>query len=130
MSTLAQAEKQVDNPYIAAEMDSAYVDFLLTHPEYEATGLLDEWRKTEYGRLDENKQIYLDYTGGGLYGVSQLRQHTAMLEKNVLGNPHSANPTSLAMTDLVEETRRYVLEYFNTNAEKYTAVLPQTRVGP
>jgi len=76
MSKLAQAEKQVDNPYIAAEMDSAYVEFLRTHPQYETTGLLDEWRKTEYGRLDENKQIYLDYTGGGLYGVSQLRQHT------------------------------------------------------
>jgi hypothetical protein len=78
---ISSSEKQVDNPYIAAEMDSAYVEFLRTHPEYEATGLLDEWRKTEYGRLDENKQIYLDYTGGGLYGVSQLRQHTAMLEK-------------------------------------------------
>ncbi len=36
-----------------------------------------------------------------------------MLSQNVLGNPHSANPTSTAMTDYVESARRYVLKYFN-----------------
>ena len=118
MSALAETKNIVDNPYVVAGLDSAYEEFLSAHPEYAETALLDEWRKTEYGRLNENSHIYLDYTGGGLYGVSQLRQHTALLEKNVLGNPHSANPSSLAMTDLVEETRRYVLKYFNTSSEK------------
>ena len=129
MSTLAQAEKQVDNPYISSEMNSAYDEFLRTHPDFAKTTMLDEWRKKEYGRLDENRQIYLDYTGGGLYGVSQLREHTAMLEQNVLGNPHSANPSSQAMTDLVEDTRNYVLNYFNTSAEKYTAVFSANATG-
>ena len=92
MSTLAQAEKQVDNPYISSEMNSAYDEFLRTHPDFAKTAMLDEWRKKEYGRLDENRQIYLDYTGGGLYGVSQLREHTAMLEQNVLGNPQKVTP--------------------------------------
>ena len=63
----------MENPYVAAGMNSAYEKFLRTHPEYAETALLDEWRTTEYGSLDENSQIYLDYTGGGLYGVSQLR---------------------------------------------------------
>ena len=116
MSVLDQTEKHVDNPYVAAGLYSGYEKFLSAHPEYAETTLLDEWRKTEYGRLNENRQVYLDYTGGGLYGVSQLRQHTALLEKNVLGNPHSANPSSLAMTGLEEETRRYVLKYFNTSS--------------
>ena len=129
MSALNQTEKHVDNSYVAAGLNSAYEEFLSAHPEYAETALLDECRKTEYGRLDENRQIYLDYTGGGLYGVSQLRQHTALLEKNVLGNPHSANPSSLAMTDLVEETRRYVLQYFNTSSEKYTAVFTANASG-
>ena len=119
----------IDNPYAAAGLNSGYEKFLSSHLEYAETALLDELRKTEYGRLDENSQIYLDYTGGGLYGVSQLRQHTALLEKNVLGNPHSANPSSLAMTDLVEETRRYVLKYFNTSSEKYTAVFTANASG-
>jgi len=129
MSALNQTEKHVDNSYVAAGLNSAYEEFLSAHPEYAETALLDECRKTEYGRLDENRQIYLDYTGGGLYGVSQLRQHTALLEKNILGNPHSANPSSLAMTDLVEETRRYVLQYFNTSSEKYTAVFTANASG-
>jgi molybdenum cofactor sulfurtransferase len=129
MNLLAQAEKHVDNSYDDAGFNFVYEEFLRTHPEYAETALLDEWRKTEYGRLDENRQIYLDYTGGGLYGVSQLRQHTVLLEKNVLGNPHSANPTSLAMTDLVEETRRYVLQFFNTSSEKYTAVFTANASG-
>ena len=118
MIALAQTEKDVDNPYVAAGLNSAYKKFLNAHPQYTETTLLDEWRKTEYGRVNKNRHIYLDDTGGGLYGVSQLRQHTALLEKNILGNPHSANPSSLAMTDLVEETRRYVLKYFNTSSEK------------
>ena len=45
MSTLAQAEKQVDNPYISSEMNSAYDEFLRTHPDFAKTAMLDEWRK-------------------------------------------------------------------------------------
>ena len=70
MSALAETEKDVDNPYVAAGLNSAYEGFLSAHPEYAETTLLDEWRKMEYGRVNENSQIYLDYTGGGLYGVS------------------------------------------------------------
>ncbi len=103
------------------QLKTATASFLQTYPSYK-NSLLDEWREKEYGRLDSNGQIYLDYTGGGLYGASQLQQHLEMLNNNVLGNPHSANPTSLAMTDLVEETRDYVLRYFNANPDEYIAV--------
>ena len=44
--------------------------------------------------------VYLDYTGGGLYAASQVRQHADLLTSNVFGNPHSVNPSSLAMTAL------------------------------
>ncbi|MCB9078866.1 MAG: aminotransferase class V-fold PLP-dependent enzyme [Anaerolineaceae bacterium] len=91
--------------------------------------MLDEWRATEYSRLDAQRQIYLDYTGGGLYATSQLRQHLALLENNVLGNPHSANPTSLAMTDLVEATRHYVLAYFNASPDEYIAIFTANASG-
>jgi len=74
---------------------------------------LDDLRACEYARLDDLNPVYLDYTGGGLYADSQLRAHLALLSRNVLSNPHSANPTSLAVTRLVEQARAYVLEYFN-----------------
>ena len=103
-------------------MSQAYDAFMQAYPTYASTHLLDEWRETEYGRLDATQQIYLDYTGGGLYAESQLDAHMAILKTQVLGNPHSANPTSLAMTDMVEGTRSYILHYFNADPAEYIAV--------
>ena len=49
--------------------------------------------------------MYLDYTGGGLHAASQIDAHAELLRTQVLGNPHSGNPTSLASTALVERAR-------------------------
>jgi selenocysteine lyase/cysteine desulfurase len=83
--------------------------------------LLAELRATDYARLDATGQTYLDYTGGGLHAATQLREHLALLESRVLGNPHSVNPTSTAMTDLVESARAAVLAHFNATG-RYTAI--------
>src|SRR3954447_2335283 len=79
--------------------------FLAADPGFRATALLDELRATEYGRLDERGEIYLDYTGGSLYAQSQLDEHLRLLREAVYGNPHSVNPTSTATTVLVEQAR-------------------------
>ena len=68
--------------------------FRRAHPTYASTALLDELRRWEYRRLDEGEHVYLDYTGGSLYAQSQLDEHLRMMRDSVLGNPHSANPTS------------------------------------
>ena len=49
--------------------------FLAAWPEYESTRILDELRATELSRLDRLRHVYMDYTGGGLYGDSQVRRH-------------------------------------------------------
>jgi hypothetical protein len=72
--------------------------FRRAHPRYEESTVLDELRHTEFARLDAAGQVYLDYTGAGLYADSQLREHLELLRQNVFGNPHSLNPTSAAMT--------------------------------
>jgi selenocysteine lyase/cysteine desulfurase len=95
--------------------------FLAAHPEYAATRALDDLRSSEYARLDGSGHIYVDYTGGGLYAASQVRDHLTLLDRTVFGNPHSASPCSMAATRLVEETRRAVLDYFNAG-DLYTAV--------
>ena len=99
------------------------------YPEYAATKTLDTLRAQEYARLDRHNHIYLDYTGGGLYAESQLRRHMDLLSNGVFGNPHSNNPTSLAMTQLVEEARAYVLEFFNASPEEYTVVFTPNASG-
>jgi selenocysteine lyase/cysteine desulfurase len=110
-------------------MANALAAFVKSYPSFNRTQLLDELRETEYSRLDANGQIYLDYTGGGLYSESQLGAHMELLRTSVLGNPHSANPTSRAMTDLVEGTRKYVLRYFNASPEEYLAVFTPNASG-
>jgi len=102
--------------------------FLETHPAYAGTSALDDLRAAEYGRLDAQGIVYLDYTGGGLHGDSQVRDHAALLGQQVFGNPHSASPSSTAMTNAVEKARAAVLEYFNATGE-YTAVFTLNASG-
>ena len=99
------------------------------YPGYVETALLDRLRATDYRRLDERHQVYLDYTGASLYAESQLQKHFELLRSGIFGNPHSANPTSVAMTEHVERTRRYVLSYFNAQADDYILVFTQNASG-
>jgi len=99
------------------------------YPTFKTTTILDELRATEYARLDAQGHIYLDYTGGGLYAESQVRQHMDLLRNNVFGNPHSFNPTSMAMTHLVERARSSVLEFFKASPEEYVAIFTANATG-
>jgi selenocysteine lyase/cysteine desulfurase len=107
----------MNSSYTPDQFTTAHHQFLAAYPTYQNTAKLTELRQTEYKRLDEQQQIYLDYTGGGLYAQSQLDAHFALLRSHVFGNPHSSNPTSLAMTELVEEARHTVLRYFNAGSD-------------
>jgi selenocysteine lyase/cysteine desulfurase len=53
----------------------------------------------------------------------------ALLSENVFGNPHSRNPTSMAMTHLVERARAAVLEFFNASPDEYTAIFTANASG-
>jgi selenocysteine lyase/cysteine desulfurase len=110
-------------------LDAAFEQFLGAYPDYESTRALDQLRAREYGRLDAERHVYLDYTGGGLYAESQLRAHLDLLAKNVFGNPHSSNPTSQAATDLVESARRCILRYFNTSPDEYAVIFTLNASG-
>ncbi len=104
--------------------DAAYAAFLRECPEYASTAHLDALRATEYARLDAGGHAYLDYTGAGVYAVSQVREHAAVLESGVFGNPHSASPASEASTALVERARRAVRDWFGAG-EDYVVVFTQ-----
>ncbi len=91
-------------------------------PGYAESRALDDLRAREFARLDAGGQVYLDYTGAGLYAESQVRGHADMLAANVLGNPHSASPASSFSTELVERTRKRVLAFFNADPREYGVV--------
>ena len=79
-------------------------------------------RAREFSRLDDTHHAYLDYTGSGLYGESQIRWHRDWLTARVLGNPHSENPASLAATTEVEQVKARVLRFFDCDPEEYDLV--------
>jgi molybdenum cofactor sulfurtransferase len=91
--------------------------------------VFDELRRSEYARLEAGDHVYLDYTGAGLYAESQLAEHVALLRDGVFGNPHSLNPTSAAMTELVERARATVLAFFRASPEEYVAVFTPNATG-
>jgi molybdenum cofactor sulfurtransferase len=110
-------------------LEAAEGMFRRQHPAYAATAALDELRATDYGRLDAGGYTYLDYTGGGLYAASQLREHLELLETGVFGNPHSINPTSAASTALLERARTCVLEFFGASPDEYVAIFTPNATG-
>ena len=101
----------------------------LARPEDGRSEALDALRRTDFARLDAGGHVYLDYTGAGLYGESQLAEHLALLRENVFGNPHSSNPTSTAMTELVERARAAVLAFFRADPDEYLAVFTPNATG-
>ena len=107
---------------VASDTSEAFGTFIAAHPEYEKTSALDALRQREFGRLDAQGQIYIDYTGSGLYGSSQVERHREALIGAVLGNPHSDSPASRLATSLVERCRRRVLDFFRADPREYAAV--------
>jgi len=109
--------------------ESARAAFVAGRPTYNDTRALDELRATDYARLDRDGHVYLDYTGGGLFAESQVRQHMALLLQNVFGNPHSTSPTSVPITELIEKTRARVLDFFNASPDDYTVAFTSNATG-
>jgi len=106
-----------------------YAGFLSRYPAFEHTLEIDALRQREYSRLDQLGQIYLDYTGGGLYADCQIREHQQLLAGHVFGNPHSSNPTSMEATHRVEHTRDAILEYFRADPAEYVVIFTQNASG-
>lgn len=103
-------------------MAGSLAQFRTRFPDYERTAVLDDLRAREFARLDQCGQVYLDFTGSGLYAASQVRRHAEWLLGAVYGNPHSINPTSQASTDALEAARARVLAYFGADPAEYALV--------
>ncbi|WP_255946954.1 aminotransferase class V-fold PLP-dependent enzyme [Streptomyces odontomachi] len=90
---------------------------------------LTHLRATEYGYLDENHHVYLDYAGAGLPARFQLAMQAERITSGCYGNPHSENPTSTATEELLVRTRRAVLRFFNADPEQYAVIFTPNATG-
>jgi selenocysteine lyase/cysteine desulfurase len=95
----------------------------------EPLSALKRLSRSDFARLDVAGHVCLDYTGAGLYADSQLAEHLELLRRNVFGNPHSLNPSSAAMTALVESARAAVLAFFRAPPDEYVAIFTANATG-
>ena len=79
-------------------------------------------REKDFGRLDENGTIYLDYTGSSLAPKSLVEQHASLLISQTLGNPHSDNEPSQLATHYDHLAREKVLKFVKDDPEEYLVI--------
>ncbi len=118
----ANAERPVRLPAAAVALPR------ITDPDWDGTAV-DALREREYGRLDAQDHVYLDYTGGSVHAASQLREHQELLRTTVLGNPHSTSPASAASTRHADGARRAVLAALNAPPDEYVVVFTPNASG-
>jgi selenocysteine lyase/cysteine desulfurase len=88
-----------------------------------------ELRAREFGRLDRTGLAYLDFVGSGLYAESQIARHRALLDQQVLGNPHSESGPSLASTAAVDAGRARVLRFLQADPAEYVVIFTSNATG-
>lgn len=91
--------------------------------------IFSDLRAREFARLDSQGQVYLDYTGSGLYAESHVTSHAELLRSTVFGNPHSESPASTRSTDVVTRARRAVLDFLDADPAEYTVCFTANASG-
>jgi selenocysteine lyase/cysteine desulfurase len=107
----------------------AHDAFQRAYPAFAATAALDRLRARDYGRLDRQGHVYLDFTGAGLPAESHVREHLALLTDEIFGNPHSRNRPSAAAGARVAEARAAVLAYFDASPDEYEVIFTPNATG-
>jgi molybdenum cofactor sulfurtransferase len=129
-ATTARPAPDAVGAYSAAgAIDRELGEFLARHPGYGEGGGPEALRRREFSRLDAAGDLYLDYTGAGLYGESQVERHAAILRGGVFGNPHSTNPTSTAAMERVAAARERTLAFFNAPRGEYLVIFTSNASG-
>jgi selenocysteine lyase/cysteine desulfurase len=95
---------------------------MLSAAALETGTLFDALRDREFSRLDAQHHAYLDYTGSGLYGDSQLRAHHAMMREGIFGNPHSDSAPSRASTEIIDAARRTLLRFLDVDESTHDVI--------
>lgn len=87
------------------------------------------WRTRELSRLDHQGVTYLDYTGTPPYPASIVRADARRLDREILGNPHSASAASLASMRDLESARAAILRFLHADPAEYSVVLTANASG-
>lgn len=71
---------------------------------------------------NDKGSVYLDHAGTTLYPKSLVVSFASEMTNSLLGNPHSASPSSQLSTSRIEDTRLRALQFFNANPADFDLV--------
>lgn len=91
------------------------------YPAYAYGGSLYSWRHVEFPNLGANS-TYLDFTGSGLFQVTQLKESLKFLESALFCNIHSDSACSRNSERAVDDIRDMILEFFNAPRGTYSVI--------
>ncbi|EFQ26460.1 MOSC N-terminal beta barrel domain-containing protein [Colletotrichum graminicola] len=81
---------------------------------------VEEFREREYPMLKDS--VYLDHSGSTLCSKSLIERFSAEMMSNLLGNPHSASPSSQFTASRIEDIRLKLLNFFNADPDSFDLV--------
>ena len=126
---MASSQRTLEgHPTVGAEGSLPSSSALLRLPD-NAPPSIAGLRRTEFARLDERDEVYLDYTGSALYMESHVRWHAELLRDGVFGNPHAESGTSLAATHWADAARAAVLALLDADPTQYEVVFTPNATG-
>ncbi|KAI9840866.1 MAG: hypothetical protein M1837_001245 [Sclerophora amabilis] len=82
--------------------------------------MIEGFREEQYPMLKD--AVYLDHAGTTLYAKSLIEMFSSEMMSNLLGNPHSASPSSQLSTTRVDDIRLRVLQFLNADPEEFDVV--------
>jgi len=120
----------------AEDMQREYAKFTERYPTFPS---LNSFRDTDYTQLDvmvdaqsgleKPPEVYLDYTGAMMSGMSHVMESAQLVTSVPLGNPHSSSHPSMTSTRIVEETERAILKHMNGDAHEYMVIFAPNASG-
>lgn len=130
-ATAQAAERFFDSEESILVLDEAYAKFKKMYPKFESTEKVDELRSDEYGHLEENLKVCLDYCGFGLFSYLQQLQ---LWESSSFGlSEISASLSSHALNGIPEEgtaehdVRSRIMDYLSIPQSEYCMVFTVSR---
>jgi len=128
--------------YKAPPMTDRKAAFLEKYPRYGYNGRIDEivgtqlsnWHglvapsfaRTHYQSIGD---VYLDWTGSGIYQRRQIELVMKDLTSNLYGNTHSVNPSSSRTDRAVAAMRKKILQWFNVTSAEYAVIFTSGATG-
>jgi hypothetical protein len=113
-------------PESIPSLQQAFTSFKQAYPRFEETAAVDQLRESQYGHLEEDGHVCLDYYGFGLFSQwQQVMEHPS----SSFGLAYiSANLSTHAMYGMAEEgslesyIRKRIMRFMNVNEAEYSMV--------